>query len=156
MYEDNPGIPRNGHAMVCAEKREKVTQRSQGSLLPKNQEETSTGGITMEDKKKEDQEEYFCELFNFCCVLRGEVKYLEEIKEHIITEYVRKGKVKLIKPTYDKRELYIMTDEQWKEYQKLKDKDQRLIESMRWELIQNFWSRWERHEVYGKSTNRGD
>jgi hypothetical protein len=85
----------------------------------------------MEDKKKEDQEEYFCELFNFCCVLRGEVKYLEEIKEHIITEYVRKGKVKLIKPTYDKHELYILTDEQWKEYQKLKDKDQRLIESMR-------------------------
>jgi hypothetical protein len=29
------------------------------------------------------------ELFNFACVLRGEVKYLEKIKEHI-EEYVDK------------------------------------------------------------------
>jgi hypothetical protein len=75
----------------------------------------------------EDYKEYLSELFNFACVLRGEVKYLEEIKEHIIQEYVKKGWVKLIKPTYDKKEIYIMTGDQWKEYQKLKKKDERLI-----------------------------
>jgi hypothetical protein len=85
----------------------------------------------MEDKKKVDKEEYFRELFNFSCILRGEVKYLEEIKEHIITEYVKTEKVKLIKPTYDKHELYIMTDDQWKEYQDLKDRERRLLESIR-------------------------
>jgi predicted transcriptional regulator len=86
-------------------------------------------GGTTEDKE-DDQEEYFRELFNFCCILRGEVKYLEEIKEYIITEYVRTEKVKLIKPTYDKTELYILTGAQWKEYQTLKEKDRKLIESL--------------------------
>jgi hypothetical protein len=74
-----------------------------------------------------EEREYLSELFNFACVLRGEVKYLEEIKEHIIREYVQKGMVKLIKPTYQKNEIYILTDNQWKEYQKLKQKDERLI-----------------------------
>ncbi len=78
----------------------------------------------MEERK---EKEYLSELFNFACVLRGEVKYLEKIKEHIITEYVDKGWVKLIKPTYDKKELYIITESQWKEYQKLKKRDERLI-----------------------------
>ncbi|MBU7017140.1 MAG: hypothetical protein HXS41_01910 [Theionarchaea archaeon] len=84
----------------------------------------------MKDKKKGEEEEYFRELFNFGCILRGEVKYLEEIKEHIIAKYVKTKKVKLIKPTYDKHELYILIDDQWKEYQDLKDREQRLIESM--------------------------
>lgn len=75
----------------------------------------------------EDKKEYLSELFNFACVLRGEVKYLEEIKEHIIQKYVDSGKVKLIKPTYDKDEIYILTESQWKEYQKLKKRDNRLI-----------------------------
>jgi hypothetical protein len=75
----------------------------------------------------EEQKEYLSEIFNFACVLRGEVKYLEQIKEHIVAEYINKGLVKIIKPTYDKRELYIMTESQWKEYQKLKDRDDRLI-----------------------------
>jgi hypothetical protein len=74
-----------------------------------------------------EEREYLSELFNFACVLRGEVKYLEEIKEHIIQKYVQKGMVKLIKPTYQKNEIYILTDNQWKEYQKLKQKDERLI-----------------------------
>ena len=60
-------------------------------------------------------------------MLRGEVKYLEKIKEHIITEYVNTGLVKLIRPTYDKKEIYLLTDEEWDEYQKLKKKDSRLI-----------------------------
>ena len=65
--------------------------------------------------------------FNFSCVLRGEVKYLEQIKEYIAKEYIQKGLVKLIKPTYDKKEIYILTDEQWKEYQTLKERDENLI-----------------------------
>jgi hypothetical protein len=78
-------------------------------------------------KKMEDKKDYLSELFNFACVLRGEVKYLEQIKEYIIHEYVDKELVKLIKPTYDKKEIYIMTDAEWKEYQKLKERDERLI-----------------------------
>ena len=77
--------------------------------------------------EEQNQRTYLSELFNFSCVLRGEVKYLEEIKEHIVTGYVDKGRVNLIKPTYDKRELYILTEPQWKEYQKLKKRDDRLI-----------------------------
>jgi hypothetical protein len=75
----------------------------------------------------EEEKRYLSELFNFACVLRGEVKHLEKIKEHIIIEYVDKGLVKLIKPTYDKKEIYILTDVEWKEYQKLKKRDERLI-----------------------------
>ena len=78
-------------------------------------------------KKSDGGNQYLSELFNFSCVLKGEVKYLEKIKEHIITEYVDKGLVKLIKPTYDKKEIYLMTDEEWDEYQKLKKKNSRLI-----------------------------
>lgn len=76
---------------------------------------------------KKNQKEYFHELFNFACVLRGEVKYLEKIKEYIVQEYVGNGLVKLIKPTYDKKEIYIVTEDEWKEYQHLKEKDDRLI-----------------------------
>lgn len=75
----------------------------------------------------EEDKRYLSELFNFACVLRGEVKHLEKIKEHIIIEYVDKGLVKLIKPTYDKDEIYILTGDEWKEYQKLKKRDDRLI-----------------------------
>ena len=84
----------------------------------------------MTDRKNSNQHgegnQYLSELFNFSCVLRGEVKYLEKIKEHIITEYVDTGLVKLIRPTYDKKEIYLLTDEEWDEYQKLKKND-RLI-----------------------------
>ena len=83
------------------------------------------GGNDSNQRGKENQ--YLSELFNFSCVLRGEVKYLEKIKEHIITEYVNTGLVKLIRPTYDKKEIYLLTNEEWDEYQKLKKKDDRLI-----------------------------
>ena len=73
------------------------------------------------------EKEYLSELFNFACILKGDVKYLEKIKEHIITEYVNTGLIKLIRPTYDKKELYLLTHEEWDEYQKLKKKDSRLI-----------------------------
>ena len=78
-------------------------------------------------EKSDEGNQYLSELFNFSCVLRGEVKYLEKIKEHIITEYVNTGLVKLIRPTYDKKEIYLLTDEEWDEYQKLKKRDDRLI-----------------------------
>ena len=78
-------------------------------------------------KKSGEGNQYLSELFNFSCVLRGEVKHLEKIKEHIITEYVNTGLVKLIRPTYDKKEIYLLTNEEWNEYQKLKKKDDRLI-----------------------------
>ncbi|MBU7018888.1 MAG: hypothetical protein HXS44_15370 [Theionarchaea archaeon] len=78
---------------------------------------------TYEETKKK----YLSELFSFACVLRGEVKHLEEIKEYIITEYVDKGHVKMIKPTYEKSEIYLLTSDEWKEYQKLKKRDERLI-----------------------------
>ncbi len=54
---------------------------------------------------------YFREYFNIGCILRGEVKYLEEIKEYII-EYVEKGLVKLIKPTYSKNPISMVTEGQ--------------------------------------------
>jgi hypothetical protein len=75
----------------------------------------------------EEDRPYLSELFNFACVLRGEVKHLEKIKEHIIKEYVEPGLVKMIKPTYEKHEIYLLTDAEWKEYQKLKKRDERLI-----------------------------
>ena len=56
---------------------------------------------------------------DFSCILRGEVTYLEEIKDYITQEYVTKGLVTLVNPSYTK-ETHILTDDQWKEYQKLK------------------------------------
>jgi hypothetical protein len=122
-------LERNGLIEI---EQETVRITEKARLLLKTFDELGSileGGATMEGKE-DGQEEYFRELFNFCCILRGEVKYLEEIKEYIITEYVRTEKVKLIKPTYDKTELYILTDAQWKEYQTLKEKDRKLIESL--------------------------
>jgi len=83
--------------------------------------------LERKERPEINQKGYLSELFNFACVLRGEVKHLEKIKEYIVQEYVDKGVVKLIKPTYEKREIYIVTDVEWKEYQKLKEKDERLI-----------------------------
>ena len=72
-------------------------------------------------------QEYSSELHNFAFILRGEVKHLKKIKEHI-QEYVDKELIKLIKPTYDKQEIYILTADQWKEYQKLlKNREDGLI-----------------------------
>jgi hypothetical protein len=57
---------------------------------------------------------------NFSCVLQGDKKVLQKIKEHIIREYVKVGMVKLSKPIYHKNEIYIVTTKEWEEYQKLK------------------------------------
>jgi hypothetical protein len=80
-----------------------------------------------ERREQTDQKKCGSEQFNFSCVLRGEVKYLEKIKEYIVQEYVGKGLVKLVKPTYDKKEIYIVTGDEWEAYQKLKKRDDRLI-----------------------------
>ena len=73
-------------------------------------------------------QECLSELYNFAYVLKGEVKHLKKIKKYIIQEYVDKGLIKLIKPTYDKQKIYIVTSAQWKEYQRLlKNKEDGLI-----------------------------
>ncbi len=67
-------------------------------------------------------------MVNFSCVLKGEEKHLEEIKACIIREYVNKGLVKLIDPVYHKKGIHLLTEEQWKEYQRLKrNKERNLI-----------------------------
>ncbi len=95
--------------------------------MEKGRKDNPSLGTERDRSDNDTEKEYLQELFNFSCVLRGEIKNLEEIKEHIITDYVDKGLIKLIKPTYDKKEIYILTEEQWKEYQKLKRRDERLI-----------------------------
>jgi hypothetical protein len=70
-----------------------------------------------------EEKRHVSELVNFACVLKGEVKHLEQIKFYIVQEYMDKGLVKLIRPTYEKNEIYIITNDQWKEYQRLKKKE---------------------------------
>jgi hypothetical protein len=77
-------------------------------------------GDSMEERPEKDEEDYLTEHFNLAFILRGHVKDLEAVKEYIVTEYVRKNTLKMIKPVYDKRRLYIMTEFQWEEYQNLK------------------------------------
>jgi len=36
-----------------------------------------------------------------------------KIKKYIIQQYVKKGLIKLIKPTYNKEEIHILTSAQW-------------------------------------------
>jgi hypothetical protein len=79
-------------------------------------------GTGEETKKK-----YLSELFSFACVLRGEVKHLEKIKEYLVTEYVEKGLIKLIRPIYEKDKIYLLTSEEWEEYQELKKMGERLM-----------------------------
>jgi hypothetical protein len=75
----------------------------------------------------EDNMACLSELLNFACVLRGEESHIEKVREYIISEYVNKGLIKLINPTYDKKGVYILCEPEWKEYQKLKARDERLI-----------------------------
>ena len=76
----------------------------------------------MEEHKDKDSPE----LLNFACIIQGEEKHLQEIKEYI-GECVDKKVANLINPKYDKKEIYILTENQWKEYQRLKDRDNGLI-----------------------------
>lgn len=77
----------------------------------------------MEDRSEEkEEEEYLTEFFNLAFILRGHVKDLEAVKEYIVTEYVNKGLLKLIKPTYSKERLYIIPEGQIKGYKNLTQK----------------------------------
>lgn len=89
--------------------------------------DSSGNDLDRNSHPKRKKQESLSETFNFSCVLRGEVKYLERIKEYVVQEYVNKGLVKLDKSTYETKEIYIVTDEEWKEYQRLKRKDPYLI-----------------------------
>ena len=71
----------------------------------------------MEDEIDEKQDHYFREYFNFACILRAEVKYLEDIKELILRDYVSIKNVRLIKPTYAKEELRMVGEADWKAFQ---------------------------------------
>ncbi|MGC1121480.1 MAG: hypothetical protein WBA22_10345, partial [Candidatus Methanofastidiosia archaeon] len=68
-------LERNGLIEI---EQETVRLTEKARLLLKTLDELGSileeGGVTMEDKE-DDQEGYFRELFNFCCILRGEVKY---------------------------------------------------------------------------------
>ena len=75
-----------------------------------------------------EEKEYLTEVFSFSCNLRGELKYIEEVKKYIMREYVNKGHINLTDPTYDKKALHILTENQWKEYKRLKkNKEENLI-----------------------------
>ena len=70
------------------------------------------------------QENGLSECTDYACVLRGDVKYLEKIREHIQKVYAR-GLIALIKSVSN--EGILLTDAEWEEYQKLKRRDGRLI-----------------------------
>ena len=48
---------------------------------------------------------YFREFFTVTHILHGELRYLEEIKDYIIETYVKKGLLRLIRPTYSQKTL---------------------------------------------------
>lgn len=66
-------------------------------------------------------------MVNFSCILKGEVTYLEQIKDYITKEFVEKGLITLVNHTYDKKGLYILTQKEWEDYQNLKEREGRLI-----------------------------
>jgi len=70
--------------------------------------------------------EYSPEISTFSCVLKGDLQSLEEIKDYITT-YATKGLISLVKTAYDKKELYIVTEDQWKYYQLLKKRSEGFI-----------------------------
>jgi len=50
-----------------------------------------------------------------------------KIKNHIEKEYICKGVVERVNPTYDKKELYILTEKEWNYYQGLKKRGKGFI-----------------------------
>lgn len=67
---------------------------------------------TVNCKGKERYKEYF----NLGLVLYGELKYLEEIKEHIIDNYCYTHIVKLIWPKYGKNNFLIVDESDYHKY----------------------------------------
>jgi len=61
-----------------------------------------------------DQRSYLEEHFTTGCILCGKIQYLEEIKEYIIKTYVKNGLLKMIRPTYSKRSLSVVTESHYR------------------------------------------
>ena len=57
---------------------------------------------------------YLKEHFTTACILCGKLQYLEEIKRYIIKTYVEKGVLKMIRPTYSKRSLSVVTESHYR------------------------------------------
>ena len=72
------------------------------------------------------QENSLSECTDFICILRGDVKYLEKIREHIQKVYASKGLVTILKSVRSEG-IHLLTDAEWEEYQELKKRDDRLI-----------------------------
>ena len=82
--------------------------------------------MTKGNQNKGQTQNGLSESTDFACVLRGDVKYLEKIREHIRNVYASKGLVTII--TSGRSEgIHLLTDAEWEEYQKLKKRDDRLI-----------------------------
>jgi hypothetical protein len=107
---------------LCRERRKEKGRENSLSLCRRSRAPpySMLDGDSMEERPEKEGEDYLTEHFNLAFILRGHVKDLEAVKEYIVTEYVRKNTLKMIKPIYDKRRLYIMTESQWEEYQDLK------------------------------------
>ena len=67
--------------------------------------------------------DFYKEYFNLGIVLRGEVNDLEEVKKYIITTFVDKRLVQLIKPTYKKEKLCIVNEHEYAELQRFNGKE---------------------------------
>ncbi len=61
-----------------------------------------------------DQRSYLEEHFTTGCILCGKIQYLEEIKKYIIKTYVKNGLLKMIRPTYSKRPLSVVTESHYR------------------------------------------
>ena len=84
--------------------------------------------MTKENENKgQTQENGLSEPGNFACILRGDVKYLEKIREHIEKVYVNEGLVTVVKSAVSSEGTHLLTEAEWEEYQKLKERDGRLI-----------------------------
>ena len=71
---------------------------------------------------------YLTKIFTVSCSLKGETQHLKEIKDYIKKEYVDKNLVTLTNATYYDKDVYILTEDQWKEYKRLKkNKEEDLI-----------------------------
>ena len=72
--------------------------------------------------------EHLTEILTFSCSLKGETQHLEKIKDYIKKEYVNKNLVTLTDSAYHQKDVYILTEDQWKEYKRLKkNKEECLI-----------------------------
>ncbi|MBU7027952.1 MAG: hypothetical protein HXS48_13535, partial [Theionarchaea archaeon] len=60
------------------------------------------------------------EFFTFACILRGEVSYLEEVKD-ILKEYAAKGHIEVAKSTYSTEKIFVVTEPEWRAFLQSKE-----------------------------------